>query len=77
MNHTSTWDYDSDDTVIIQKVTESGHMVRSFSDADVRLMAAAPELLEALQELLSWDTLAPKDTIEQARAAIAKARGEE
>ncbi len=53
--------------------------------ADARLIAAAPELLEALKRLLehaewvgtprgySWDDF--KDVIDPARAAIAKAEG--
>ena len=44
--------------------------------ADARLIAAAPDLLEALEDLLGWQTLAPDDVVTAARAAIAKARGE-
>lgn len=57
-----------------------------MSEADARLIAAAPELLAALQELLSygaalgWDELDPThdtrpETMRRARAAIAKATG--
>ena len=49
---------------------------------DARLMAAAPDLLEALQDLIGWvpssshwHTDAPMKTLERARAAIAKATG--
>ena len=77
MSHTpAQWDYDPGDRVTVAKKADMGHAVYVASDAEVRLMAAAPNLLAALQELLSWDTLAPKDTIEQAKAAIAKAKGE-
>lgn len=55
--------------------------VRNESEANARLMAAAPELLEALQTLdnainepaLGIDIIAASN---QARAAIAKATGE-
>jgi hypothetical protein len=33
-------------------------------------------LLDALTELLGWQTMAPDDVVAAARAAIAKARGE-
>jgi hypothetical protein len=45
-------------------------------EANARLIAAAPELLEALEEVLGWETLCPVETYEMARAAIAKARGQ-
>ena len=47
--------------------------------ANARLIAAAPELLEAIEELLSaTQHLNPcPATVEKARAAIAKAKGEE
>jgi hypothetical protein len=34
------------------------------------------DLLDALEDLLGWQTLAPDDVVAAARAAIAKARGE-
>jgi hemoglobin-like flavoprotein len=34
------------------------------------------ELLEALEEVLGWETLCPIEVYEQAREAIAKAKGE-
>ncbi len=47
-------------------------------EANARLMAAAPDLLEALQDIVSfWDEHVPTDCIndmhKKARAAIAKA----
>lgn len=45
-----------------------------YNDADARLIAAAPELLEALQDLCSFDLLT-QDKWDKARAAIAKATG--
>ena len=49
------------------------------ANANARLIAAAPELLDALEELLAATKhLAPcQATAEKARAAIAKAKGEE
>lgn len=43
---------------------------------DWTLAAAAPDLLEALEDMLGWQTLAPDDVVAAARAAIAKALGE-
>jgi hypothetical protein len=45
-------------------------------EANVKLIAAAPDLLEALEEVLGWETLCPIEVYEQAREAIAKAKGE-
>lgn len=43
--------------------------------ANALLIAAAPELLEALEKIVNyWDNLHPKDR-QQARAAIWKAKG--
>jgi hypothetical protein len=44
------------------------------SEANARLIAAAPDLLEALQDLC--DTLGECGMTEKARAAITKAEGE-
>lgn len=58
----------------------------TFNDADKNLIAAAPELLEALKELISgyedreksgmFDMLVHGDLIEKANVAINKALGE-
>lgn len=56
--------------------TVAGHGVsKEENDANARLIAAAPELLEALEGVLR---VADRKTVEfdAARAAIAKARGE-
>lgn len=46
--------------------------------ADVRLMEAAPDLLEALQACLGWvNNGVARDVHEKALAAISKALGEE
>jgi hypothetical protein len=53
---------------------------KEWADADIRLIAAAPELYEALQKVLnqSWDGPidAEHHARKQAAAALAKARGE-
>lgn len=56
--------------------------IKSAKIADARLIAAAPELLEALQAMLEncYDLEKDDDTISavaEARAAIAKATGEQ
>lgn len=47
--------------------------ILSTSEADARLIAAAPELLEALQAMLDDQRDASLPVLEKARAAIAKA----
>ena len=44
--------------------------------ANANLIAAAPELLEALQMIMTGDFYMPKESADAARAAIAKALGE-
>ena len=51
------------------------HMV-SISEADARLIAAAPDLLEALEMALVWLDYEGKYDVQGIRAAIAKARGQ-
>lgn len=46
------------------------------AEANARLIAAAPELLEALQMIMNGDFYMPKESADAARAAIAKAKGE-
>lgn len=46
-----------------------------YREEDARLIAAAPELLDALEGLLSRSTSCTWSAMEKARAAIAKARG--
>jgi len=81
------WSYDSLDRVVIRAgIEDIAHMDRSASDDDARLIAAAPELLEALEKLLKtvennwladeeWD---PEEwqCYDEFREVIAKARGE-
>lgn len=52
-----------------------GHLIAEsiFSEADRDLIASAPDLLEALQDLLIFDNGKPE--FDAARAAIAKATG--
>ncbi len=46
-------------------------------EANARLIAAAPELLEALQDMVSDRNELSEATVRFAKAAIAKATGEE
>lgn len=70
--------------------TYGGHMVaESVRERNAALMAAAPDMLEALEELMEWrveietdlgvhtSKAAVRSLIDAAEAAIAKARGEE
>ena len=45
-------------------------------EANARLIATAPELLEALQEIMSWEENEQMTWAQKARAAITKATGE-
>lgn len=84
MHTPGPWFVDGDDPE--GAVTDSGplliHVVDSDHPAeDTRLIAAAPELLEALRDLLdvaedALDGVDEWDARGKARAAIAKARGE-
>ena len=52
-----------------------GDDVRPDAEANARLIAAAPDMLEALKHLVHWhDQLGPDD-VAKATAAIAKATG--
>jgi hypothetical protein len=44
--------------------------------ANAALISAAPDLCEALEDLLGWQSLAPADVLEKAKLALAKSRGE-
>ena len=77
MSHTpGPWEFDPIDRVVVKGSAEIAYMGWSANGADARLIAAAPELLEALEEVLGWETLCPVETYEMARAAIAKAKGD-
>lgn len=46
-------------------------------EPDAALIAAAPDLLAALETMLEYDTGTPDDVLKQARAALAKAKGQQ
>jgi hypothetical protein len=68
------WDIESDDEVIVGC---EGIIPGPTSEANARLIAAAPDLLEALEAFLNEadEGHVSVDTDKAARAAIAKAKG--
>jgi len=54
-------------------ISELPESVNEVCEADAKLIAAAPELLKALQDILIFDSVLSQ---ENARAAIRKATGE-
>ena len=52
------------------------HREADETRANAQLIAAAPELLEALQLIMNGDFYMPKESADVARLAIAKALGE-
>ena len=65
--------------LVFAKIFDEIHFIAEETDkANARLIAAAPDLLEALKEIVGfWDSIVPTDAVNQmhinARAAIAKA----
>jgi hypothetical protein len=69
-------------TLII--ASRNSHRNVEVMHANARLIAAAPDLLEALRDVIgwvpgpaSWHTGAPAKAVERARAALSKATGEQ
>jgi hypothetical protein len=67
----------------VQFANQHDHVFRAplkyLSEADARLIAAAPELFDCLQRCLdemAWIGPKAKKTAEDSHAALAKARGE-
>lgn len=58
------------------EMIEYGHVAEDVALANAYLIAAAPDLYEALEELEKTDWNISKDWINAARAALYKARGE-
>ncbi|WP_369952120.1 hypothetical protein [Ralstonia syzygii] len=86
----NVWSYDSDNEAPWLVQSGSDHRVfvlmgsiRCNEEADARLIAAEPELLEALQEAISLiesidgrdNSCDPKSDLSDLKAAIAKATG--
>lgn len=65
-------------SVTVQQIPRPmGIADESEREANARLITAAPEMLEALEELLSLpNKQRPQQVWEEARVAVAKARGE-
>lgn len=85
-NDQSKYTVRSDSNTVIAHVSQpSDNEQRARADADLRLIAAAPELLEALQRLLKYHDdfydiepdEDPEHPLAVAKAAIAKALGQQ
>lgn len=80
--HDTCPDQGGDCVYVIEAGYQADMTIKDFcfgipSEADANLIAAAPELLEALEALLDYEDGIQKAAAEQmARAAIAKAGGE-
>lgn len=65
------------DYIVVSRIVDPTSYQDQVARANVRLIAAAPELLEALHKLLEWQAevkhAVPLIYLEKARAAIAKA----
>ena len=70
--------------VVVESADDEGRYGAIALEADARLIAAAPELLEALEDLVRLAEMSMReageymvdDELTNSRAAIAKARGE-
>ena len=67
--------------VDFEVIADMRQIGRSFNESNARLIAAAPDLLDALENVIeSWGLgLLPhedSEALDQARAAITKAKGE-
>ena len=77
------WDYDPVDRVIVEDgIRDIAHMDNTAREIDAYMLAAAPDLYEALIEAMQWNGLEEEVppmqyVIDQCNAALAKARGEQ
>ena len=76
------WRYEYEPGYCGELIAPDGMTIAAFDDEprpnDARLIAAAPELLEALRRIVEWDVAGmalTEDHISQANFAIAKATG--
>jgi hypothetical protein len=61
---------------VVARITTPSRGGAQASDANARLIAAAPELFAALDTFMRLGTMNDQTAIDAARAALAKARGE-
>ena len=68
---------------LLDELQEQARLVGMGAEREMALMAQVQrlermnaELLDALEDILGWQTLAPDDVVAAARAVTAKARGE-
>jgi len=68
-------DADGDEWNPLIAVTDDDETLVNW-EANARLIAAAPELLEALKGMLCWPNTPSPETVRKAQAAFAKAIGD-